>query len=276
MQSDSRMICSEFVDKMLKLVDIDLTHMQSSLVAPGDFDKMAQVNKKIYVMYKGAIDKFNPKRMKALAARLARKAEPIKESSMDSIHLAFALMNNIHNLNKLQEIASYISDPYKDLDKRTARVYAEMIEPCLYAKPYLEAKDLPVSFDKEGNLFIKNIKRRDYESEYAKCHKLLKKYEESGNIEGIKYELCKLWAMNTAIEETLYNSDKKDKVKEHKARSKILNDFNHYLKVVLNEEPDFNFEEYYNQSPFSDAMIKINKDTVTWSAKLLKSLMPTI
>ncbi|MCK9198935.1 MAG: hypothetical protein M0P49_04965, partial [Bacilli bacterium] len=59
----------------------------------------------------------------------------------------------------------------------------------------------------------------------------------------------------------------------HKARAKILNDFNKYLKVVLKDDVEFNFTEYYNDSPFSDATTKINASTLKYSGDLIKSIL---
>lgn len=283
MNMSKKMVCSQFVDKILKLVDIDLSKKNSSLVNPADFEKYAKENKKIYILFDDFVAKFKPSRIKGLVTRLSKKATPIKESILwtDDLGIVFEMMNNIDNLAMLQEISRNIN--LDTIDSSARKIYESMIAPCLEAEVYIEAKDFPVQFDKDGNLFVKNIKKRDYEGEYAKCHRLLRKYKESGNIEGIKYELCKLWMMNSVIEEKLHSkkfeelpSFAVESSKEHKARAKILNDFNHFLNVVLEEEPDFNFEEYFNQSPFNDALIKINKDTIIWSGRLLKALMKSL
>jgi hypothetical protein len=209
-----------------------------------------------------------------MVTRLRKKVKPIKESKLDSLSATYEMINSIRSLTTMQEL-SYRID--KDtLDPQVRKIYEAML-PCLEAECYLnEAISFPLQFDKEGNLFIKNIKKRDYEAEYAKSHKLLKKYEETDNIEGIKYELAKLWMMNSVIEAKIHSDNEKDLSKEHKARAKILNDFNHYLQFVLIEEPDFNFESYYNESPFSDEMVKINKHTLIWSGRILRSLLSGI
>ena len=284
MDMDTKMVCSQFVDKVLKLTDIDISHKDSSLVNPSDFEKFAKENKKIYILFNDLVANYKPAKIASIIKRISKKALPIKEQILwtDSLGIVFEMMNNIRNLTALQELSTKID--ISELDHRAKAIYEAFIVPCLEAEEYfVEAKDFPIQFDKDGNLFIRNIKRRDYESEYAKSHRLLRKYEEAENLEGIKYELCKLWTMNSAIEATL-NSKKFNELpseaiassKEHKARAKILNDFNYFLKVVLKEEPDFNFQEYYDHSPFSDALIKINKDTVIWSGKLLKMLIKSL
>lgn len=271
---DKRMVCSQFVDKLLKLIDIDISKKNSSLVSPADFEKFAKENKKIYILFNDYISKFKPSRIKALTTKLTKKAQPIKEYILwrDPVGIVFEMINNISSLDALQELSTKID--LGTLNPRIRSIYETMIQPSLFAENYLsEAKEFPIQFDKDGNLFVKNIKKRDYEAEYSKSHKLLKKYEESGNIDGIKYELCRLWAMNAVIEEKLHSKKSSDTSKEVKARAKILNDFNYYLKKVLDSESDFNFEEYYSKSPYNDAVIKINRSTIIWSGKLLRTIM---
>ena len=271
---DKRMVCSQFVDKLLKLIDIDISKKNSSLVSPADFERFAKENKKIYILFNDYIAKFKPSRIKALTTRLTKKAQPIKEYILwtDPVGIVFEMINHISSLDALQELSAKVD--LGSLNPRIRSIYETMIQPSLFAESYLlEAKDFPVQFDKEGNLFVKNIKKRDYEAEYSKSHKLLKKYEESGNTDGIKYELCRLWAMNAIIEEKLHGKNAGNTSKEVKARAKILNDFNYYLKKVLEEDSNFNFEEYYSKSPYNDAVVKINRSTLIWSGRILRSIM---
>lgn len=282
------MVCSQFVDRMLKLIDVDISNKNSAFVAPADFEKYAKENKKIYILYDGLIGKFKGSRVKALTTRMLKKAEPIKEhyrikiTEADQIAYAIDLLKYCHSLTQLQECDSNIHSGM--LTNDAMRVYQTFLQPCLYAESYFtEAKDLPVKFDDDGNLFIKNIKKRDYEAEYAKSHKLLKQYESSKNVNGMKYELCRLWAMNCIIEEKLHSkkfnelpSMAIESSKEAKARAKILNDFYYYMKIVQKHDPDFNFQEFYNDSPFNDAVIKIDKSTVKYSAELFKTIMKAL
>ena len=116
------------------------------------------------------------------------------------------------------------------------------------------------------------MNKLDFEAEYAKSHKLLMSYEKSDNLEGMKYELSKLWFMNTILEKHIYSGklSEEDKKLYTKARAKILNDFNKYLDYVNKYEKDFNFEEYYEQTPFSDAVIKVNNSTLKYTIDILK------
>ena len=48
-----KMICSQFVDNILKMANIDITNRSSNLVTPNDFDKVAKTNTHIFVLFDG-------------------------------------------------------------------------------------------------------------------------------------------------------------------------------------------------------------------------------
>lgn len=137
-----------------------------------------------------------------------------------------------------------------------------------------------VSIDDEGTILIKKRKDVDFMDAYAATHKLLKEYHRAGNTEAMKYELAKLWYMLIIIEsEILYvKGMKKIMVSEEKqreagkARSFIINDFKMYLRYVLQQEKNFNFQEYFNTTPFGEDVVKLDKKTMD----VLKSLFTMI
>lgn len=220
------MICSQFVDYILKTVDIDITHKHSGLVTPNDL--YIAMNPSVYKIFEGKMVDYDKKKVDRLVNSLIKKS--ISSKGID------------------------ISAPLKPL----------------FVK---EAKEFPVQFDNDGNLLIKRMKYLDIDHEYFKSHKLLLVYEDTNNIEGMKYELSKLWFLNNLLEKKLY-SEKDETIRNnyHKSRSRILNDFNKYLKIVTSEENTFIFGDYYNNSPFSDATIKINSSTLHHGGKLLKNM----
>lgn len=138
-----------------------------------------------------------------------------------------------------------------------------------------EVSSFPIQFDKEGNLLIKNYKKIDFEQEYGKSHKLLTIYEKNNNYEGIKYELSKLWFINSLVESKIYDKSTSDIMKKDliKYRARVLNDFNKYLNFITSKEPEFNFTEYYNNTPFSDKEIFISKHTITGVKNIIKSIL---
>ncbi len=114
----------------------------------------------------------------------------------------------------------------------------------------------------------------DFDHKFSQSHKLLKIYEESENLEGMKYELSKLWFLNNLLEKQIYSESDEDKKKEyHKSRARILNVFHKYSKLVNSKDKEFNFTTYYNNSPFNDVTIKINNSTLYDVDKLIKNIL---
>lgn len=127
-----------------------------------------------------------------------------------------------------------------------------------------EADTLPIEFDQDGNLFIQKRESIDFAAEYQNCHRMLIQYEKVNNLDGMKYNVAKLWYMNILIEEKLHRSNKSDALKEklpyyYKTRAHILNDFNKYMGIILQKDPSFNFEDYYRSTPFDKSVLKISK-----------------
>ena len=226
-----KMICSQFVDKMLKLANIDLTGMDSSKVTPNYLYSMCIGNSKVYKIYEGPVKDFNYKKATKFVDSLSRKSKPVAESVLQQ-----------YTLNQYE--------------------YAVVSE----------AKNLPIQINDKGDLLLTNP-MVNFEAEYSASHKLLLQYDEADNIEGMKYELARLYYMNYLLEKKIHNSRyKKNKTANVKVRARILNDFNKYMKVVLKKDSTFNFAQYYEGSPFYANTVKINKSTL----KGIKSIMNCI
>ena len=56
-----KMICSQFVDNVLKMANIDITHKSSNLVSPNDFAKLPSTNSHVFVLFEGKKDQYNSK-----------------------------------------------------------------------------------------------------------------------------------------------------------------------------------------------------------------------
>lgn len=134
----------------------------------------------------------------------------------------------------------------------------------------IEEKTLPISIDDN---FIIIDTPKDIENEYQKSHKLLIEYDKSNSLEPMKHELSKLWYLNILIEKKVQNPKCKDKTKLMNLRSRILNDFKKYIKVILKEEPEFNFDSYYNQSEYSDTNLKMDRKTTLELIEILKQII---
>ena len=141
-----------------------------------------------------------------------------------------------------------------------------------------ESKDLPIKFDNYGNLLITKPNDVDLDKEYFESHRLLLAYEENENIDGIKFELCRLWYLNNIAENRIYTSklSAAEIKKINISRGRILNDFNKYIKVVLKKDKNFNFNNFYSKSKFDDKQIRVNRSTLKFSFSYVKQLLKHI
>lgn len=142
----------------------------------------------------------------------------------------------------------------------------------------LQEKSIGFEFDARGNLFVKNfLKNKNYQSIYMESHRLLMEYDRAKNIEGMKYELAKMYYLNLKISEDLIKQDRTKKDKELvKIRARVLNDFHKYLKVVLKNDKQFNFSNYYQRSEFCDDSFVITAPTLKHAGKYAKIAMKVL
>lgn len=139
----------------------------------------------------------------------------------------------------------------------------------------LQEKGIGFEFDNKGNLFVKNfLKNKNYQATYMESHRLLMEYDRAKNIEAMKYELAKMYYLNLKITEDLTKQDRTKKDKELvKIRARVLNDFHKYLKVVLKNDRQFNFSNYYQRSEFCDDSFVITAPTLKHAGKYAKIAM---
>lgn len=231
---NAKMICSQFVDKMLKLANIDITGMDSSKVTPNYLYSCSIGNSKIYKIYEGPAKDFNYNKATKFVDSLSRKSKSINESA--------------------------------DI------FYEYTIGQYLY--PVVsEARKLPVEITHDGDILLSNPKI-DFEAEYSASHKLLLQYDEANNYESMKYELARLYYMNYLLEKRINNNKfKNNKDKNIKTRARILNDFNKYIKIILKKDSTFNFAQYYEASPFYANTIEIKKGTIKGLKSLINYIL---
>lgn len=139
-----------------------------------------------------------------------------------------------------------------------------------------EVKRFPIEFDKEGNLIIykARVGSLAFGDEIDDSVQLLQAYRNASNIEGIKYELAKLWYINDCIEKKLKKRLSNDEYKELiDTRATCLNVFKTNLDYVMKAEKGFNFSDYYNSTPFSDNSTKITANTLKYVVKTVTNVI---
>lgn len=236
------LICSQFVDTVLKLANIKLFNKSSNLVEPEDFKEVAN-NPKVYKVYEGLARKYNEKEVE------------------DIIHNLFITMNtNVLQYSNTVNEASITLEAIKDL---------------LTPESVLVERKLPIKLDDNGNLELGLYK--SLEEQYQEAHRLLKEYNDS-NIEPMKHELARLFYINSAIEKKIKKMKKDDK--EYKKyidlRARVLNDFKKYFKIVLDNDPEFNFTEYFKKSEYYNGNIIIDNSVLKYTGKMIKEFIKMI
>ena len=139
-----------------------------------------------------------------------------------------------------------------------------------------EVKRFPIEFDKEGNLIIykARVGSLAFGDEIDDSVQLLQAYRNASNIEGIKYELAKLWYINDCIEKKLKKRLSNNEYKELiDTRATCLNVFKTNLDYVMKAEKGFNFSDYYNSTPFSDNSTKITANTLKYMVKTVTNVI---
>lgn len=253
------MVCSQFVDTVLKLCKIDLTGKSSNLVIPSDFEKtLDTVN--IFTLYEGKESQYNPKKIDRKVKALMRQVDYnniiVNRPQIIIKKITEHLIENCNIASDNKEI----NDVLKEL-----RYY--MTPRCAI----VESK-LPIGFKKSGSLYI--VAPKDLQLEYNEAHKLLSMYDQS-NIEGIKHELARLFFLNSIIEKKIKRMKKKDDSYKQliDLRARIMNDFTTYFKIVKQVEPKFDFSEYMKNTEYYNKEIEIDSTTLKYSGSLMKSII---
>lgn len=230
------MICSQFVDSLFKLANIDFTNKSSNIVTPGDLYKVK--NPKVYNIFDGLAIDYDKKEIDKKIKKLMKNNN-------------ICIKENIIT----EKIFNTLYESYSNT----------------VVEPIFENKQFPIAFNNNGDLIIKKWNKLDIKEEYYKSCKLIKLYKKSNNIGGLKYEASKLWFFSNILQEKI---SKNQNTKENiKLRAKVINTFSQTITYIIKEDKDFNFIEYYNESPFSDVSIQIDNNTIQHSLNILKFIL---
>lgn len=139
-----------------------------------------------------------------------------------------------------------------------------------------EVKKFPIEFDDSGNLTIYKCRMGNisYGDEIDDSSELLESYRNTNNIEGMKYEVSRLWFIISDIEKKMTKRIDSKKYDEYvRNRATATNIFKHNLEYLMKMDKDFNFAEYYNTTPFSNNSVKITNNTLKYSMKTLQQFI---
>lgn len=259
-----QMVCSQFVDSILKLCDINLNSKSSNLVAPSDLEK-ADDGINMFVLFEG-------KKLNYDSREIDKKVNALKHQ-VDYNRLNVYRPELI--VGKLKE---YTIEGF-NIDCKDEKISAILKEMREYIKPsssiVVNELKVPFGFNNKGDLLIALPK--DLQSEYDEAHKLLSMYDET-NVQGIKHELARLLYLNNVIEKKMKKTKKSDK--EYKElmdlRARVMNDFSTYFKLVKSIEKDFDFMDYMKSSEYYNKYLVVDNSTLKQSGSLIKKFMKII
>lgn len=118
-------------------------------------------------------------------------------------------------------------------------------------------KSFKLKFDKNGNIVIRRREYDQLDTHFRQSLKLIKAAEKAGNLDTIKYELCKIYYMISLIDRHYLGrkaSDKSEKVRKDmiNLRAVMINAMHQHLKYVSTMDPQFNFQSYYASTKYGD------------------------
>lgn len=239
------MVCSQFVDSLFKLANIDLTNKPSNLVTPANFTEIK--NPTVYKLYEGDAKGYDYKKIQSMVNKLSLNAQPGRSTIYENARSMYT-------------------------DETVLEIY-KAIDMILTAKCVFNEEAIPIQIEDNGDFTISTYK--NYELKYQEIHTLLKRTD---NVSTIKDELCKLWWLECKLEKKIQVAKAKKKGNNsviqdyYKLRSRVLNDFTKYSKYVSKNDPEFNFSEYYKNSPYYDGSLVIKRNSLKGLGDLVKTV----
>lgn len=241
---ENRYFCSRFVMDVLNAGrPVDPYTQEESLVKPQD---LAETNFARYVMG-GYLKDYNPKTCAYLTKKLLAEEE-VKRRKIKGV-IGETVDTAVYDIN--------YNNPWIDhvLRYQFTRMDESIVDPFIR---YLQS--FKVRIDANGDILVT---RREYDqlnAHFKNSLKLIKAYENAGNLVGVKDELCKIYYMVELINTYYLRQDVKnlrDKAADVRKdmvdlRSIMLNAFAQHMRYVTTREPDWNFKTYYDTSKYGN------------------------
>lgn len=244
----NRWFCSRFVSDILNAGTPDAPLVKDpSLMRPEDF----KTTDFAFLVDNGEdLNKINPKKIERSAKNAFKtvklKAAIVTEGAM--LHL-------------------YPDNPYETqvLKYQLATLEESAVDGFIR---YL--KSFKIRFDNDGNILITRREFDQLDSHFRESLRMIKAYENAGNVQGVRDELCKINYMIELINQYYLRSDTKNLKQKAKdvrkdmldLRSVMMNAFRQHLQWVTMQDPKWNFKRYYDNSDYGKN-IKIPKKVIS-------------
>lgn len=234
--------CSRFVADILNFgrPSSDPYIVEPSLMKPEDFTNTTFAT---YVTG-GFLSNYDQKTVDTITKRIIR-AERIKRSKIKTVE--DELVESVYDLYPENPWSRVILECQLSLmDESTVDEFIQYL------------KSFKIRFNKNGDIVVTRREYDQLDSHFRNSLKMIKAYEKSGNLTGVKDELCKIHYMIELINRYYLRND----VKNLKAnarevrkdmldlRSVMLNVFQQHLRYATTHEPKWNFQQYYDNSKY--------------------------
>ena len=138
-------------------------------------------------------------------------------------------------------------------------------------------KSFKLKFDSDGNIIIRRREYDQLDMHYRNSLRLIKSAEKAGDLTTVKDELCKLHYMINLITVQYLNrkaSPKSDKIRKEMTdlRAVMTNVFGQHLKYVMDRDPQFNFNAYYNTTKYSQDIV-VNQAAISAIGKTVATAL---
>ena len=255
------MVCSQFVDSILKLSRININGNKSSnLVIPQDFVNIK--NPKVFKLYEGFVRNYSDKEIEARITYLLKTEGRKNMIYTDLVNTMSESATNLIELFRFTDIT--------DNDK--ANAILEEARELLTPTAVIYERKLPLTIKDDGTISIALYK--SLEQEYQESHKIIQSSTDR-NINGLKHEMARLFYINSVLEKKLNKMDKNSpNYKESiDLRARVMNDFHKISKIVFDKDINFDFNKYFKKSEYSNESLEVDYNVLKYSGKLIKSII---
>lgn len=250
---DKKRLCSIFIDVISAMTNLERNN-----------------DPKVYHIYSG-------QKMYYTADKVQKVIESILSDTVGFVMRKYTVKDAVDKVFKEPSIELYKIIRCNESEVEANDVLSELN--FLYkGESVLLEKAIPITMNDKG-LYIELPTQ--IEEEYQTLHKSLLAMEKEGNYEAMKPAVAHLWYLNLLCERKINKyKDKDNKATKLKVsrdvRARILNDFKKYLKMVVANDPSFNFTSYFKKSVYNDRRIFINQDTLRYTAKAVMAIVKTL
>lgn len=110
------MICSQFVDYIMKMTNSDITNIDSSKVSPAKLYNSSVNNARIYKTYDGKVKDFDSKKAKKLLDKLSRTAKTVNENTINNYIAPVVVEARKANIEVKNNGDVLLTNPFVDFD----------------------------------------------------------------------------------------------------------------------------------------------------------------